>query len=124
MDPAGSLAIDHQRVKRLEVYYNVMPTSANSNAQFMTTEFSQNNKEKLSSITSTKSSSISPSLLHKKNILSGRIVKKYRISLRNVVHSTQQQLRHRSSNEIDLVGHPGERLSLRDQTVTDIRDVY
>lgn len=124
MDSAGSLAVDQQRIKRLEVYYNLMPksTSISSTAQTVTTGFNQHNRNKSSSsITSIKPSSISPSLLHKKKILSGRIVKKYRISLRNVVHSTQQQLRKRLPNESDLAGHP-EELSLRDQTVTSIQD--
>lgn len=105
MDPAGSLAVEQQRIKRVQVYYNVTQTA----------ESNRNNKDKLLSSSSSKSS-ISPSLLRPKKILSGRIVKKYRLSLRNVVHSTQQQWRQRGrQDEIGPAGHLAERLSLRDQ---------
>jgi hypothetical protein len=113
MDPAGSLAIDQQRVKRLQVYYNttIKPTTQTTKAD----DFNRINKEKLMNSTSfTKSSCISPSLLRQKKILSGRIVKKYRISLRNVVHSTQQQALQRRPNETDYLA---EFISLRDQTL-------
>ncbi|EFX79778.1 hypothetical protein DAPPUDRAFT_104018 [Daphnia pulex] len=109
MDAAGSLAVDQQRVKRVQVYYNttVKPATQTTNDG----DFNRINKEKLMSCASfTKSSCISPSLLRQKKILSGRIFKKYRISLRNVVHSTQQ---HRP-NEIN---YPAEFISLRDQTL-------
>ena len=120
MDPAGSLAIDQQRVKRLQVYYNTTVKPMTPTAK--TDDSNRGNKEKVSSsIPFTKSSCISPSLLRQKKILSGRIVKKYR--LRNVVHSTQQ-LQQLWPNECGFDICPTERLSLRDQIVTNIRHSY
>ena len=124
MDPAGSLAIDQQRVKRLQVYYNTnvepvtKPTMAgNSSSRII--------KEKLMSLPSlTKSSCISPSLLRKKKIISGRIVKKYRISSQSVVHSIQQVQQY-SLKEFGSDVYPAERFSLaRDQIFADIRHSY
>jgi hypothetical protein len=62
-------------------------------------------------------------LLRQKKILSGRIFKKYRISERNVVHSTQQ-LQQLWPNECGSDICPTQRLSLRDQIVTNIRHSY
>jgi hypothetical protein len=109
MDAAGSLAVDQQRVKRLQVYYNttVKPATQTTNDG----DSNAINKEKLMSCASiTKSSCISPSLLRQKKILNGRIFKKYRISLRNVVHSTQQRRPYE-------INYPAEFFSLRDQTL-------
>ena len=122
MDPAGSFAIDQQRVKRLQVYYNTTVKLVTQTAK--TDEFIWRNKENAMSSTSfAKCPCISPSLLRQKKILSGRIVKKYRISVRNVVHSTQQ-LQQLWPNECGSDICPTERLSLRDQIVTNIRHSY
>ena len=112
MDPAGSFAIDQQRVKRLQVYYNTTVKLVTQTAK--TDEFIWRNKENAMSSTSfAKCPCISPSLLRQKKILSGRIVKKYRISARNVVHSTLQ-LQQGKPNDTDF---PDEFISLRDQTL-------
>lgn len=106
MDSAGSIAVDEERAKRLkQEYYNVVGKGRGE-------PNNRNNKDVVSC------SSCSPTLSRPKKILSGRIVKKYRLSLRNVVHSTQQQWRQRGmQNETcsTAAGHRIERLSLRDQ---------
>ncbi|KAI9565392.1 hypothetical protein GHT06_009184 [Daphnia sinensis] len=119
MDPAGSLAIDQQRAKRIQVYYNTtikpVPRTKNTN------ESNRANKDKVIGSTSfIKSACASPGLLRQKKIISGRIMKKYRLSLRNVVHSTQQQLQQRKLNETGSTDFPAERLTLRDQIVSDV----
>ncbi|XP_057370415.1 uncharacterized protein LOC130691484 [Daphnia carinata] len=118
MDPAGSLAIDQQRAKRIQVYYNTtiepVPRTKNSD------ESNSTNKDKMIGSTSfIKSACASPCLSRQKKIISGRIMKKYRLSLRNVVHSTQQQLQQRKVNESGSTDFPAERLTLRDQIVSD-----
>lgn len=126
MDPAGSLAIDQQRTKRMPVYYNtttkpaLRTTTADESNRF--------NKDKSMGLTSfIKPSCASPCLLRKKKIISGRIVKKYRFSLRNVVHSTQQQPTKQQQRKVNEKGSPdylAERLSLRDQMVSHVHAEY
>lgn len=84
MDPAGSLAIDQQRIKPVQNYYNVAQQSERRDE-----EHRPNDETDYVARTTT---DFAHPARHKK-ILAGRIVKKYRMSLRNVVHSTQQHLR-------------------------------
>lgn len=107
MDSAGSIAVDEERAKRLkQEYYNVVEKGRSE-------PINRNNKDVVSC------SSCSPTLSRPKKILSGRIVKKYRLSLRNVVHSTQQQWRQQGGKQNEtgpaIAGHRTERLWLRDQ---------
>lgn len=118
MDPAGSLAIDQQRAKRIQVYYNttIKPAPRTKNIE----ESNRANKDKMIGSTSfIKSSCASPCLSRQKKIIRWRIMKKYRLSLRNVVHSTQQQLQQRKLNETGSTDFPAERLTLRDQIVSE-----
>uniref|UniRef100_A0A0P6GFS4 Brain-specific angiogenesis inhibitor n=1 Tax=Daphnia magna TaxID=35525 RepID=A0A0P6GFS4_9CRUS len=118
MDPAGSLAIDQQRAKRIQVYYNttIKPEPRTKNIE----ESNRANKDKMIGSTSfIKSSCASPCLSRQKKIIRWRIMKKYRLSLRNVVHSTQQQLQQRKLNETGSTDFPAERLTLRDQIVSE-----
>lgn len=100
MDPAGSMAVDQQLAKVPQVYYNLGVNSASNSKSIRIKEPTI--------------SSPSPTLLRSKKVLSGRIVKKYRMSLKNVVHSIPPQ--HHGlgllNQRYDVVERPS--ISLRD----------
>ena len=107
MDPAGSMAVDQQLAKVPQVYYNMRPNSF-SNSKDCNTKRSIRIKEP------PMHPSPSPNLLRSKKVISGRIVKKYRMSLKNVVHSIPPQ--HHGlgllNQRYDIVERPS--VSLRD----------
>ena len=101
MDPAGSMAVDQQLVRVPQVYYNLRPNLSSNTKPIRIKE--------LPTI-----SSPSPTLLRNKKVISGRIVKKYRMSLKNVVHSIPPQYHGPGllNQRYDVVERPS--VSLRD----------
>ncbi len=76
MDPAGSLAIDQQKVKPAQVYYNLGSGTSPTRRPSRTNSIINNQL------------SLAPTAC--KKILSGRIAKKYRQSVRNVTRQLNQ----------------------------------
>ncbi|KAI9565389.1 hypothetical protein GHT06_009181 [Daphnia sinensis] len=87
MDPAGSLAIDQQRIKWLQLYYNTVAESASQS-----TKISDANRISRIRLAGSlkRNFYVSPTLLRKKKSYGGRIVKRKRFSFRNIAHSTRQ----------------------------------
>lgn len=83
MDPAGSMAVDQQLAKGPQVYYNMRPGLFSSSKDY--------HAKRSIRIKEPPMPSLSPTLLRNKKVISGRIVKKYRMSLKNVVHSIPPQ---------------------------------
>uniref|UniRef100_A0A0P5AMI9 Brain-specific angiogenesis inhibitor n=1 Tax=Daphnia magna TaxID=35525 RepID=A0A0P5AMI9_9CRUS len=87
MDPAGSLAIDQQRVKWLQVYYNTVVESTSQS----TKTGDSNCISRIHLAGSLKRNfCVSSTLSSKKKIYGGRIVKRKRFSSRNITHSARQ----------------------------------